>query len=102
MDDYRQMWADIGVNLEAHDGLLEVLPPLFGDVIVSQDNRPARMAYFDSFFAEIHGRRIWELVQQQKQGKKVVGAFCTYVPEEILMALGASCVGLCGVGRELP
>ena len=100
MEDYRQMWADIGVDLEAHDGLLEVLPPLFGDVIVSQKNRPARMAYFDSFFGEIHGRRIWELVQEQKRGRKVVGAFCTYVPEEILDALGASCVGLCG-GAEV-
>lgn len=102
MDDYRQMWADIGVNLEAHDELLEVLPPLFGDVIVAQGNRPSRMAYFDSFFAEIHGRRIWELVQEQKQGKKVVGVFCTYVPEEILMALGASCVGLCGGAEVVP
>jgi benzoyl-CoA reductase/2-hydroxyglutaryl-CoA dehydratase subunit BcrC/BadD/HgdB len=102
MEDYRQMWSDIGVNLEAHDGLLEVLPPLFGDVIVSQENRPARMAYFDSFFAEIHGRRIWELVQEQKQGKKVIGSFCTYVPEEILMALGASSVGLCGGAEVAP
>ncbi len=100
MEDYRQMWADIGVDLKAHDGLLEVLPPLFGDVIVNQPNRPARMAYFDAFFGEIHGRRIWELVQQQKSGRKVVGAFCTYVPEEIVTALGSSCVGLCG-GAEV-
>jgi benzoyl-CoA reductase/2-hydroxyglutaryl-CoA dehydratase subunit BcrC/BadD/HgdB len=102
MDDYRQMWQEIGIDLEAHDGLLEVLPPLYGDVIVNQENRPARMAYFDSFFAEIHGRRIAELVAQQKLGRKVVGTFCTYVPEEILIALGASCVGLCGGAEVAP
>jgi len=102
MSDYRQMWEEIGLDLEAHDGLLEVLPPLFGDVIVGQEKRPAGMAYFDSFFAEIHGRRIAELVQEQRSGKKVVGAFCTYVPEEILMALGANCVGLCAGAEVAP
>ena len=102
MADYRQMWEEIGLDLEAHDGLLEVLPPIFGDVIVGQEKRPAGMAYFDSFFAEIHGRRIAELVQEQRSGKKVVGAFCTYVPEEIVMALGASCVGLCAGAEVAP
>jgi hypothetical protein len=74
MADYRVMWEEIGLDLEAHDGLLEVLPPLFGDVIVGPEKRPAGMEYFDSFFAEIHGSRIQELVEEQKRGKKVVGA----------------------------
>jgi benzoyl-CoA reductase/2-hydroxyglutaryl-CoA dehydratase subunit BcrC/BadD/HgdB len=100
MADYTKMWEEIGLNLEAHDGLLEVLPPLFGDVILSQEKRPDGMGYFDGFFAEIHGSRIVELVEQKKNGGKVVGAFCTYVPEEIVMALGASCVGLCS-GAEV-
>lgn len=100
MEEYRVMWKELGLDLDAHDGLLEVLPPLFVDVIVNQPERPARMAYFDSFFAEVHGRRIAELVREKKRGRKVVGAFCAYVPEELLLALGASCVGLCG-GAEV-
>ncbi len=88
------------MDLESHDALLEVLPPMFAEVIVDQPARPAGMAYFDSFFSEIHGSRIAELVSLRKQGGKVVGAFCTYVPEEILLALGAQCVGLCG-GAEV-
>lgn len=100
MEDYRQMWSDIGLNLEAHDGLLAVLPPLYGDVIINQENRPSRMAYFDELFSEIHGKRIAELLGEKKRGKKVIGTFCTYVPEEIVIALGANCIGLCG-GAEV-
>ena len=96
VDDYRQMWQEIGLELDAHDGLLAVLPPLYGEVIIGQEKRPARMAYFDEFFSEIHGRRIKELVGEKARGGSVVGTFCTYVPEEIILALGASAIGLCG------
>jgi len=96
VDDYRQMWQEIGLDLDAHDGLLAVLPPLYGEVIIGQEKRPARMAYFDEFFSEIHGRRIKELVGEKARGGSVVGTFCTYVPEEIILALGASAIGLCG------
>jgi benzoyl-CoA reductase/2-hydroxyglutaryl-CoA dehydratase subunit BcrC/BadD/HgdB len=95
-DEYREMWAEIGLDLDAHDGLLAVLPPLYGDVIIAQENRPARMAYFDEFFSEIHGRRIRELVTEKERGGTVVGTFCTYVPEEIIIALGGNAIGLCG------
>lgn len=96
MSDYREMWAGLGMDLEAHDGLLEVLPPLFGDVFLKQEGRPARMSYFDMVFSEVHGMRIAELVRHKKSGGFVVGAFCTYVPEELVIAAGGICVGLCG------
>lgn len=96
MDDYREMWAELGIDLEAHDGLLAVLPPLFQDTILTQKGRPARMAYFDNVFAEVHGMRIRELVNHKKAGGIVVGTFCTYVPEELIIAAGGIAVGLCG------
>jgi len=96
MDDYHEMWAELGIDLEAHDGLLGVLPPLFQDTILSQKGRPARMAYFDNVFAEVHGMRIKELVNHKKAGGVVVGTFCTYVPEELIIAAGGIAVGLCG------
>lgn len=102
MSDYREMWEDLGMNLEAHDGLLEVLPPLFSEVFLGQEGRPARMSYFDMVFSEVHGMRIAELVRHKKSGGFVVGAFCTYVPEELVLAAGGICVGLCGGADVAP
>lgn len=102
MEEYRQMWSELGIDLDAHDTLLEVLPPLYQDTILSQQGRPARMAYFDNVFAEVHGMRIKELVNHKKGGGIVVGTFCTYVPEEIIIAAGGVAVGLCGGAEVVP
>lgn len=102
MDDYREMWAELGLDLDAHDVLLGVLPPLFQDTYLSQKGRPARMAYFDNVFAEVHGMRIKELVNHRKAGGVVVGTFCTYVPEELIIAAGGIAVGLCGGADVAP
>ncbi len=95
MADYRDMWDELGLDLVAHDGLLEVLPPLYGESILSQEGRPEGMEYFDFVFSEIHGLRVKELVDHRKAGGIVVGTFCTYVPEELVIAAGGICVGLC-------
>jgi benzoyl-CoA reductase/2-hydroxyglutaryl-CoA dehydratase subunit BcrC/BadD/HgdB len=101
-DDYRQMWTELGINLEAHDGLLQVLPPLFSDVFLSQKDRPARMSYFDYVFSEVHGLRIRELMNHKKNGGIVVGTYCTYAPEEIIMAANGISVGLCAGAEVAP
>lgn len=44
---------------------------------------------------EVHGLRIKELDDFRKQGGKVVGTYCLYVPEEIIRAAGAWSVGIC-------
>jgi len=95
MADYTEMWTELGIDLAAHDGLLEVLPPLYGESILSQEGRPEGMEYFDFVFSEIHGLRVKELVDHKKSGGTVVGTFCTYVPEELIIAAGGICVGLC-------
>jgi len=45
--------------------------------------------------SEVHGLRIKELVDGKKGGRKVVGTYCTFVPEEIVLAANGVMVGLC-------
>ena len=37
MADYHEMWKSLGMDLETHDQLCEVLPGLFGQVYLSQE-----------------------------------------------------------------
>ena len=55
MADYRNMWDNLGMNLERHDLLCEALPDAFHQVYISQENRPEGMDYYDFVVAEIHG-----------------------------------------------
>ncbi|MDR1193055.1 MAG: 2-hydroxyacyl-CoA dehydratase family protein [Peptococcaceae bacterium] len=96
MTDYRKMWEDLGMDLETHDLLCEALPQAFGDVYLSQKNRPEGMGYYNFVVSEIHGVRPAELVEAQKKGVKVFGTFCVYVPDEVVFAAGGIATGLCG------
>lgn len=46
-EDYRQMWTNLGLDLEAHDALLGVLGQGYQDIYLSQKNRPETMGYFN-------------------------------------------------------
>ena len=96
MADNRKMWEELGMNLELHDQLCAVLPQAFGDVFLSQENRPEGMDYYNMVVADIHGIRPAELIEHQKKGGKVFGTFCIYVPDEIIFAADAIATGLCG------
>ncbi len=96
MADYRNMWEGLNMDLETHDQLCEVLPAMFEDVYLTQENRPESMDYFNFVIAEIHGVRPAELIEHQKNGGKVFGTFCVYVPDEVIFAAGAIATGLCG------
>ncbi|WP_139652736.1 double-cubane-cluster-containing anaerobic reductase [Raoultibacter phocaeensis] len=96
MTDYRQMWTDLDMDLETHDQLCAVLPMAFGDTYLSQENRPENMAFYDFVVSEIHGVRPAELIELQKQGGKVFGTFCVFVPDEVIIACGGAVTGLCG------
>lgn len=93
--DYRPMWTELGLNLEAHDALLGVLSQSYGDTFLSQKNRPKGMAYFDFVMSEVHGLRIRELLDAKKEGRTVIGTYCTFVPEELVLAVDGIMVGLC-------
>jgi benzoyl-CoA reductase/2-hydroxyglutaryl-CoA dehydratase subunit BcrC/BadD/HgdB len=93
--DYTPMWKELGLNLEAHEGLLEVLGTFYNDIYLSQPDRPKGMEYFDFVISEVHGLRIKELMDAKEEGRTVVGTFCLYVPEELVLAVDGVCIGLC-------
>ncbi len=94
---WRPMWQDLGIDMEKHDILLSVLPGIFKEIYMdAQKNRPQAMGFWDFVVGDIHGIRVSELKKAKEQGKKVVGTFCLYVPDEIINALDAIGVGLCG------
>ena len=95
MGDYRKLWSDLGMDLEKHDKLCAVLPELYSSVYLTQENRPEGMNYFNFVVAEVHGLRIQELADHKTDGGKVIGTFCVFVPDEVILAAKAIGVGLC-------
>ena len=81
-EDYRSMWENLGLDLGAHDALLEVLGKGYQDIYLAQQNRPEGMGYFDFVMSEVHGLRIKELMDEKEAGRKVIGSFCVFVPME--------------------
>ncbi len=94
------MWEKLGLDLKAHQVLLDTLGPIYENIYLSQRNRPKGMEYFDQVVACIHGARIEELLRAKDAGHLVIGTFCVFVPEEIVWAAGGICVGLCA-GAEV-
>jgi benzoyl-CoA reductase/2-hydroxyglutaryl-CoA dehydratase subunit BcrC/BadD/HgdB len=99
-DEYRQMWQELGLDLGTHDALLGVLGQAYQDLFLAQANRPEGMKYFDFVISEVHGLRVKELRDAQKEGRKVIGSFCAFVPEELILAINGVSVGLC-TGAEM-
>ena len=50
-------------------------------------------------FKDAYERRIDQLLERRKEGKRIVGTFCLFVPDEIIYAAMADRVILCG-GRN--
>jgi benzoyl-CoA reductase/2-hydroxyglutaryl-CoA dehydratase subunit BcrC/BadD/HgdB len=94
-EDYRSMWQLLGLDLEAHDALLNVLGKAYQEIFLAQKDRPQGMAYFDFVMSEVHGLRIKELLDEKAAGRKIIGTYCVFVPEEIVLAANATLVGLC-------
>ncbi len=89
------MWAELGLDLQKHDALLGVLGQAYQDIFLSQKDRPEGMGYFDFVMSEVHGLRIKELMDAKAEGRIVVGSFCVFVPEELILAVDGVSVGLC-------
>jgi len=92
---YEQMWKDLGLDLEAHDNLLQTLNQSYKEIFLARKNRPEGMKYFDFVMSQVHGSRVRELLDAREKGRKVVGSFCVFVPEELILAAGGISVGLC-------
>jgi benzoyl-CoA reductase/2-hydroxyglutaryl-CoA dehydratase subunit BcrC/BadD/HgdB len=91
-----ELWQELGLNVKLHNELLASIDRNFRQTVGAQKNRPEAMAYFDRAQHESHGERIAELVAARRQGRKVVGTFCVYVPDEIALAADMIPVALCG------
>ena len=66
---YVEMWKNLGMDIEKHNQLLNILGQYYNAVYLSQKNRPKKMDYFDFVVSEIHGLRIKELNDQRANGK---------------------------------
>ncbi len=89
------LWRSLGMDLERHDAFLSPLPKVYEEIFLSQPNRPKGMAYFDTVMSGVHSLRVEELVAHKQRGGFVVGTYCVYVPEELILAMGGIPVGLC-------
>jgi len=89
------MWSSLGLDLKGHDALLSVLGGAYTDIFLSQKNRPEGMKYFDFVMSEVHGLRIKELMDAKAAGRTVIGSYCVFVPEELIIAVDGVSVGLC-------
>ena len=103
MSVHDEMWEKLNLDLDAHAGLLQVLGKFYGDIYLSQSGRLKGMEYLDFVLSEVHGLRIKELQDAKAQGRPIIGTFCLFVPEEIVLAVDGVQVGLCAgadAGRE--
>ncbi len=90
-----EMWADLGMDVARFEKMRQMLGQAFATIYLSQKNRPRGMAYFDHLMAVLHSDRVAEILAEKQQGKPVIGTFCVFVPEELVVAADGVCVGLC-------
>ena len=91
------MWKGLGIDITKHDQLITALPESFKAIYIDpQKNRPKGIGFWDFVVGDIHGLRVSEVVDAKKKGHMVVGTFCLYVPDEIIIALDGISIGLCG------
>ncbi|GAB6045704.1 double-cubane-cluster-containing anaerobic reductase [Caminibacter profundus] len=94
--DYTKMYESLNMDIEKHNELMSTLNTIYPEFFLKQNNRPKKMVYFDYVMSEIHGKRIEEILEKKKKGKPLVGTFCIFVPEEIVVGADGVCYGLCG------
>ncbi len=89
------IYQEIGLDIEKFGSQQCVSGDLYSKTFESQSNRPKNMKYFDGMVSDIYGSRIREIVNAKKQGQLVVGNFCIFVPEELILAVNGISIGLC-------
>ncbi len=96
MNQYEKIWQELKLDVELHNELLKTINRTFQETVSAQTFRPQTMKYFDNVLHESHGGRIVELLDAKAKGKKIIGTFCIYVPEEIAIAASLIPIALCG------
>ena len=64
---YRNLWKELGLDLELHEHLIEDLSNLHKKTHLSQKNRPKAMARFDRAFHESHSGRVAEILDMSPE-----------------------------------
>lgn len=90
-----EMFKDIGLDMEKFSSQQCVGGDLYSKTFKAQSNRPKSMEYFDNIVSDIYGSRIREILNAKRQGQTVVGNFCIFVPEELILAVNGVSIGLC-------
>ncbi len=90
-----QLWRELDMNVERFEKMRLTMGEVYRNTFLTQQNRPAGMDYFDRLVSGMHTERIKEMLAARAEGKPVVGTFCVYIPEEVVIALDGICVGLC-------
>ncbi|NTV80333.1 MAG: 2-hydroxyacyl-CoA dehydratase [Candidatus Aminicenantes bacterium] len=96
MSDHGELLKNLGLDVELHHKIFDSIDRNFRKTVLAQNNRPGRMAYFDDVIRGAHGARVQEIVERRAAGDKFIGTFCVYVPDELILALGAVPMALCG------
>ncbi len=67
------------------------------DYLAKNNGGIENLNYFYEVYKEIYGNRVRELTQHKKDGKKIIGTFCNFIPDELIIAAGAIPIRLvCG------
>ncbi|RXJ88218.1 double-cubane-cluster-containing anaerobic reductase [Arcobacter sp. CECT 8985] len=94
--EHKDLLEKIGVDVPRHAKMMEMGFESYKNQFMSQKNRPEAMKYFDWFMSEMQGQRIAEINKLRENKKPAIGAFCIFVPEELIVGAGGACFGLCG------
>ncbi|MBD3370396.1 2-hydroxyacyl-CoA dehydratase [Candidatus Fermentibacteria bacterium] len=92
----KRVWDDLGLDLAAHEKLMESMERSHARTFLACDRRPESMGMFDAALHDAHGQRVADLIEHRRKGGGVIGTFCIYVPDEIALAVGIVPVPLCG------
>lgn len=94
MENDTELWERLKIDASAYARLTEVFEVLCSRSVLADAFRPSGMGVFDESLKRIHGARIREMADSQAAGKKIVGNFSPFFPEEIVLACGGIPVGL--------
>ncbi len=96
MEKYIPIWEKLGLDTQAMINSCKNRRAAYDAIFPVQKNRPKKTAEFcDNAIDDFVSKRVEELYNEKQNGKKLIGLFCVYVPDEITLAFDAISMGLC-------
>ena len=75
--DFHPMWESLGMNLADHDMLLGAVGQMYGDMFLTQNNRPKSTSYLDFVATNIHSGRIKEMLDKKEAAMSPPTSACS-------------------------